>query len=111
MQLLAVVMGQPGADVMVGGKQLPLFAEGAGDHIEDAAPNVVRHFLGQQRDAHALLEHDLAAVGLHLARDQAQDRGLARAVPAHQTDAFPAVDRKVDAFQQKRSAEADLDIL
>ncbi len=71
----------------------------------------MRHFLRQKRDSHALLKHDLAAVRLHLAGDQAQDRGFARAVPADETDPLAAVDGEIHPFEQKRSAEAYLYIL
>ena len=110
-QLLAVVMGQFGAHVMIGGKQFPLLAKGARYHVEHVAEKRIGNLLRQERGAHALLEHDIAAVWLYLSGDELHDSGLASAVPSDQTDPLTAVDGEIDSFEQQRPAEADLDVL
>jgi len=94
-QLLAVVMGKPGAHVVIGCKQLPLFAERLGHDVEHAAPDVLRHLLGQERRAQSLLGDDHAAVRPYVARDDAHDRGFSGPVPADEADTFSRVDLKV----------------
>ena len=110
-QLLAVIMGQPGVHMMILGEQFPLLAEGARYNVEHASRERLRHFLRQERDTNALLKYDLAAVRFYFTGDEPHDRGLARAVPAHKTDALPTVNGQIDPFEKQRPAEADLDIL
>ena len=65
--------------------------------------------LFQQRDAQAGRAGDAAARGLELARQQPQQRGLARAVPADDAPAFARCDREGDVGEQFRCAEVHAD--
>jgi hypothetical protein len=56
----------------------------------------VRHFLRELGDAHAALHAHFSVVGPDLARDQFQQRRLARAVAADDADALVRLDREVD---------------
>src|SRR5690606_6627519 len=68
-------------------------------------------FLRHARDHHPGLQPHLAVVGLQLARDQAQQGGLAGAVAADDAYAFAGLDRQVDPFEQQRTADAEVDAL
>jgi hypothetical protein len=52
-----------------------------------AAPGHLAHALAEVADGHALLHHDVAAVGRLLAHDHAEHGGLPCAVRAHEADA------------------------
>ena len=60
-----------------------------GEHELDQAFRPARRFLRHPADAGGAGHVDAAVVGLQLARDQAQQRGLARAVAADEADLVP----------------------
>jgi hypothetical protein len=62
---------------------------------------VERRSLVVQRDARALRERELAAVRLQLARENSQERRLARAVWAHQGHPLSALDLEADAVEER----------
>src|SRR6185369_2243948 len=52
-----------------------------------------------------------AAIHLHCARNDLQQRRLARTVAPDEADALALADRKRGAFQQRRAAEGKVDVL
>ena len=61
----------------------------------------MRHLLRELGDAHAVLHAQLAVIGTYLARDQAQQGGLARAVAPDHADALVALDRERNLVEQQ----------
>ena len=61
---------------MVLGEQRAEIAERAGDDVEHAAVDAVRHFLREPRDAHAVLHAHFAVVRLDFARNQLEQVDL-----------------------------------
>src|ERR1700754_2649160 len=96
--------------VVIAREQVAEFAEAVRDYVEDAARGVLRHFLSEPRDARAALETDFAVVGVQVAGDELQQRGLARAVPPDDADAFAGIEGKIDLFEQERAADAEVDV-
>ena len=70
-------------------------------------PRGVRDLLPDVRDLQALRPHDFAAVGLHLASKQLQQRRLPLAVAAGDAGAFPLLDGERRRVQHRRPAEAN----
>ena len=103
---VAVVHG-----MVVAREQLAQVAQAFGDHIEHRALRVLRHLLRHARDDHAVLHADLAVVGLEFAGHQPHQRGLAHAVAADDADAFAGFDGQVDVFEEKRTADTEVDPL
>ena len=68
-------------------------------------------FLRQIADGGAGLREACAAIGLHRSGGDLQERGFARAVAADQADALALADRQLRAFQQRRAAEGEVDVL
>ena len=66
---------------------------------------VARRALVVQRDARALLERDLAALDRRLADDRAQQRRLAGAVLARESEPLAAVDRERDPVEERVAGE------
>ena len=69
-----------------------------------------RNFLFQRRKHRARLAKYLALVRFEFARDYFHERGLARTITSNQTNPLAAVDLKIDAIQQRCTAEAQADI-
>ena len=65
----------------------------------------VEDFLFHEGQGLARLEGDVAAVGLQLAADEAEQGGFAAAVAAHQADALAGEDLQVDVGQQGLAAD------
>ena len=80
------------------------------DDVEHAAVQLLRHCLRQTRDTHALGDHAHAVIGLQLAGDELEQRRFALAVAAEQTDALAGLDRQIDAIDQRRITEAQVQI-
>ena len=66
--------------------------------------------LRQIADGRARLHEALAAVGLDQARNDLEQRRLARAVAAHETDPLARGDGQLHALQQRRAAEGERDV-
>ena len=66
--------------------------------------------LRQVADGGAGLHEALAAVGLDQARNDLEQRRLARAVAAHETDPLARGDGQLHALQQRRAAEGERDV-
>lgn len=90
-------------------EQCAQFAQRRGHHIEHAARKSMRHFLREPGHAHAALHAHLAIVGAQFARDQPQQRRLARAVATDDAHAFARLDHEVDLVQQQRTADRVID--
>src|SRR5690606_36244144 len=60
--------------------------------LDDGAALHLAHVLREVADHHAAVDHDLAVVGLLLAREQAEERRLAGAVRADEADLLAALD-------------------
>ncbi len=86
---------------MIAHEQLTDIAETGGHRLVDGAGIVTGRFLLEMRDAQRVSAPDLAVVGLNLAAQHAQQRRLAGAVAAEQTDALAGVDLEIDARQQR----------
>ena len=65
--------------------------------------------LRHQRDAQACLRSQLAVVERHVARDDAEQRGLAGAVAADQADALARFHRERGAVEQRQVAVGELE--
>ncbi len=85
-------------------------AAGVVQPLAHRAAHVERHVLLQHRHAHALRAHDLARVRGQLAGEQAQQRGLARAVASEQAEALARLDLQRGAVEQRRAGEGDRDV-
>ncbi len=66
--------------------------------------------LGQVGDSISRGNRDCAGVLVFLTKDHAEERGLAVAVPAHESHALARVYRKADAVEQHLLAERFFDI-
>ena len=84
--------------------------EPGGDDVVHRARHVRRHLLRQPGEDRPRLAEDLARVGFQLARDDAHQGGLARAVAAEQADAFARIDLEVDRFEDRGAAEVQADL-
>ena len=69
------------------------------------------HGLRQVADRTLAVDRDGTRRGLLLARDDAQERGLARAVLAHQTDAVLGIDQKRNIVEKGPAAVADREVV
>ena len=81
--------------------------ERARSFLEDGGLLVVLHFLGQVADAVALRHGYGTFGGLLFSGDDAEQRGLARAVAPYEADAVALADEQVDPFKQGPGAEVD----
>ena len=63
--------------------------------------------LRQHADGKPRLDEARAAIEIHLAREQAQDRRFAAAIGAHQGHALAARDRETDIAEQRAAAEGE----
>ena len=97
--------------VVVARQQLAQVAQAFGDHVEHRALRILRHFLRHPRDHHAILHADLAVVRFQLAGHQPHQRGFAHAVATDDADAFAGFDGQVDVFEEKRTADTEVDPL
>ena len=74
-----------------------------GQHEFDQAVGAARRLLGHPADAHCARQADAAVVGMQLAGDQLEQRGLARAVATDESDLMPG--RNADrGFVEDRAA-------
>ncbi len=97
------------AGVVVGLHQPGQAAQPVRDHVEESAVQTVRHLLGEPGDPCTLLQRPLAVVWRGLPGDHPQQGRLALAVSAQHADPLAAVDREIDAVQQRR-AVAQVDV-
>ena len=74
--------------------------------LAQGAPIVDAHFLLHRRDHRASAPPHRTAVRIHLPGENAEERGLARAVATDQRDAVPFADLPVDVFEQLLGTEA-----
>ena len=77
------------------------------EHDLDQAFGAVGSFLRQPSDAPARRDGDGAVLGRDIARDYAEQGGLAGAVAADQSDARAGGDARGGAFQQRAASNAD----
>ena len=75
--------------VVIGANQLREVAQAFRDHVEDRRVRRERHVLHEPGDARARLAPHRAAVGLQLAAQDLEERGLAGAVAADDGDPLP----------------------
>ncbi len=68
-------------------------------------------FLRQISDGGAGLGETRAAIGFHRSGGDLQECGFARAVAADQADALAFADGKLGAFEQRRAAKGEVDVL
>ncbi|OQC22825.1 MAG: hypothetical protein BWX70_03013 [Verrucomicrobia bacterium ADurb.Bin070] len=66
--------------------------------------------LADMSDARRLLDDDLAGVGIRLAQDQAEERGLAGTVRADDPDPFAGIDAETDIAEDLLRAVMHADI-
>ena len=71
---------------------------------------VLRHLLGEHRGPQALLADDLASIGLHRALEEAEERRLAGAIAAQEAHPLARLDRQIGLVQDRRAAEAQVDV-
>ncbi len=76
----------------LGLRQQPRALRVGGEHDLEQALGPARRLLRHPADAGRARQVDAAVVGLQLARDQAQQRGLAGAVAADESDLVPGGD-------------------
>ena len=79
------------------GKQLPI---GRAQHVLHRVASRIDRDLGDQADLPARSEDDDPVVRLQLAREQAEEGGLAAAVAAHDADALPGLDLEGQAVEK-----------
>ncbi len=91
--------------------RLGLPGESGGHRLEDRLCGIERRFLRHEGDRQAGLPHDLAVVERELARDAAQQRGLAGAVAPDQADPLARVDRQLGAVEQRNVPVGEVDVL
>ena len=90
-------------------QKLADLAQPFGHHVEHAAGGAQRHFLFQPGDAAATFEANLAVIRFELAGQQTHQGGFSGAIATDQGDTLARLDRKVHVFEQKRSADAEVD--
>ena len=78
-----------------------------GDHVKNAAMQLLRHLLGQARQPHTVGQNAFTIVGQDLAGEQTQQRRLALAVAPQHADAALRYGRSVSA--RARQPEAVLE--
>ena len=92
------------------GEQARAFAVG-GEHELDQALRSARRFLRHPADAGGAGNIDAAVVGLQLARDQAQQRGLARAVAPDEADLVPRRDARRGLVEDDAPLDAEGEVV
>ena len=98
------VLGHLDRGMVVGRHEIGQVTQPLGDHVEDRAIGRERHILLEPRDADPGGLPDHAAVGLDLAGNDAQQRGLAAAVPADDAHALPRLQLQAHLVEQRRVA-------
>jgi hypothetical protein len=97
----------PGQRLVLGQHGL-LLAHAAGDGVEHGHGRIEGRLLLDVGDLDALLHDEQAIVEFRTARDNFQQRGLAGAVTADETDALASLQREVGMVEQRDVAESQL---
>jgi hypothetical protein len=104
-------MGKLVGGFVVFGQQRAQPFQATGDDLKHGGGSIRRQFLRQRGDAQPGLPPDVAAIGVHFASQQAQQRGFAGAVAANQADPFARIELETGAVQQLFSAEGDREMI
>ncbi len=104
-QLVAAVMRQFVADMVVFRQHGGSVAHAGGDHIKDVSGQPLRHILGKLGHLQPLLALDLAALRRQFAADQFQQCRFAAAVAPHQAEPVARLDLQVDTVEKRWAAK------
>ncbi len=108
---LGVIVGHACGGVVIGGEELLQRAEAFRDDIEDRLMAGQRHILDKSRSGGAGLAPDRAGVRRQLARENLQQRGLARAIAADDRYTLAGVHEKAGPVEERQMAERDRDLV
>ncbi len=81
---------------------------GAAHHdVEHTPGEILRNFLRQERHRRACGQLNFAAIGLHIAFQDSQERRFARAIAPQQANSLAGFDLKRNIVQQQRTSKSD----
>ena len=86
------------------GEQFAQFSDAGRDHFENRLVGIRRHFLLEVSDAQGVHAPNLTLIGNRRAGEGAKERGLAGAVPPHETNPLARVDLQIHVRQERHMA-------